>query len=146
MSQTVTVRVPDDTAAWLKSAARRAGRSVSELGAGLFEEARRASEFSQIEFRTFQGERHACLAGGLRLWKLILTAQDYDMNAERTAAHFDMPVWKVQAAFRYYEAFPDEIDAPIRELRSMTFEELRRRLPQIEKIEIDLSGSDETPE
>ena len=50
MSQTVTMRLPDETAEWLKTSARRAGRSVSEVGAALFEEARRVSEFAEIEF------------------------------------------------------------------------------------------------
>ena len=58
---------------------------MSELGAGLFEEARRRSEFAEIEFRTFQGERQACLTGGLRLWKLVMVAQDYVMDVEKTA-------------------------------------------------------------
>jgi hypothetical protein len=143
MSQTVTVRVPDETADWLKATARRAGRSVSELGAGLFEEARRTSEFAEIEFRTFQGERLACLTGGLRLWKLIMVAQDYRMDAERTAAHFGIPNWKAEAAFRYYDAFPEEIDAPIREIRNMTFEKLKRKLPQLELHDVHIPAGDD---
>jgi hypothetical protein len=143
MSQTITMRLPDETVAWLKTSARRAGRSVSELGASLFEEARRMSQFAEIEFRTFQGERHACLTGGLRLWKVIMVAQDYDMDVEKTAAHFDFPVWKIQAAIHYYEAFPDEIDNAIEEVRSMTFEKLKRLLPQLERHEVPLPSSTE---
>ena len=92
MSQTITMRLPEETAEWLKASARRAGRSVSELGAALFEEARRISEFAEIEFRTFGGERQVCLTGGLRLWKILLVAQGDGMDAEKTAAHFDLPV------------------------------------------------------
>ncbi|HZP84351.1 MAG TPA: hypothetical protein VFB21_22110 [Chthonomonadaceae bacterium] len=136
MSQTVTMRLPDETSEWLKASARRAGRSVSELGATLFEEARRMSEFAEIEFRTIEGERLACLKGGLRLWKIIMVAQNYGMDAEKTAAHFDLPVWKIQAALHYYEAFPQEIDAAIAEARSMTFEKLKRKLPQLERHEV----------
>ena len=136
MSQTVTMRLPDETAEWLKSSARRAGRAVSELGATLFEEARRMSEFAELEFRTFGGERQACLKGGLRLWKVILTAQEYAMDAEKTAAHFELPVWKVQAALHYYEAFPEEIDAAIADARSQTFDTLKRKLPQLERQEV----------
>lgn len=139
MSQTVTMRIPDKTAEWLKTSARKTGRSVSELGASLFEEARRISEFAEIEFRTFQGERHACLAGGLRIWKIVMVAQDYEMNAEQTAAHFELPVRKIQAALHYYEAFPDEIDSVIAEARSVTFEQLKRQLPQLERHEVALS-------
>lgn len=132
MSQTITMRLPDATAEWLKSSARRAGRSVSEMGASLFEEARRMNEFAEIEFRTFEGERLACLKGGLRLWKIIMVAQDYAMDVEKTAAHFDLPVWKIQAAFHYYEAFPQELDIAIGEVRAMTFEKLKRKLPRLE--------------
>jgi hypothetical protein len=54
------------------------------------------------------------------------------MDAAKTAAHFDLPESKVQAAFEYHEAFPDEINAVIEEVRSMTFEKLKRKLPQLE--------------
>jgi len=138
MSQTVTMRLPEETAEWLKVSARRTGRSVSELGASLFEEARRISEFAEIEFRAFGGERQACLTGGLRLWKIILTSQGYGMDAEKTAVHFDLPQWKVQAAFHYYEAFPQEIDLAIAEVRSQTFDTLKRKLPQLERQKISV--------
>ena len=144
MSQTVTMRLPEETAEWLKSSARRVGRSVSELGAALFEEARRVSEFAEIEFRTFGGERQVCLAGGLRIWKIILTAQDYEMDASKTAAHFDLPVWRIQAAFHYYEAFPKEIDTIIAEVHSQTFDTLKRKLPQLERQTV-AAKTDEEP-
>ncbi len=143
MSQAITMRLPDETAEWLKDAARRAGRSVSEMSASLFEEARRRSQFAEIEFRAFQGERQACLTGGIRLWKVILTAQDSDMVTEKTAAHFDLPVWKVQAALHYYEAFPQEIDEAIADARSMTFEKLKRRLPALERQDVFVSSTPE---
>ena len=139
MSQTVTMRLPDETAEWLKASARRAGRSVSEVGAVLLEEARRVSEFAEIEFRTFGGERQSCLTGGLRLWKILMVAQGYAMDAEKTAAHFDVSVWKIQAAFHYYYAFPQEIDAAIAEVRSQTFDTLKRRLPQLERQQVTVA-------
>lgn len=133
MSQTVTMRLPDETAEWLKTSARRTGRSVSDWGATLLEEARRMSEFADIEFRTFDGERQPCLKGGLRLWKIVLGAQDHDMDVVRTAEHFGTPVRRVQAAFHYYEVHPEEIDAAIADVRSMTFDRLKRLLPQTER-------------
>ncbi|RYZ91569.1 MAG: transcriptional regulator [Proteobacteria bacterium] len=136
MSQTVTMRLSDDTAEWLKTAARRVGRSVSELGAALFEEARRTSEFAEIEFRTFSGERHACLKGGLRVWKIVFSAQRYDMDAAKTAVHFELPEWKVRAALDYYEAFPKEIDEAVSDAKRETFESVRRQLPRIERQEV----------
>ena len=143
MSQTVTMRLPEETAEWLKASARRVGRSVSELGASLFEEARRVSEFAEIEFRTFGGERQVCLTGGLRLWKVIMVAQDYAMDVQKTSAHFDLHHWKVQAAFNYYEAFPQEINAAIADVRCQTFDTLKRKLPQLEHHEAVLPADAE---
>ena len=139
MSQTITMRLPEETAEWLIASARRVGRSVSELGAALFEEARRISEFAEIEFRTFGGERQVCLTGGLRLWKILLVAQGYGMDAEKTAAHFDLPVWKIQAAFHYYEVYPQEVDVAIAEVRAQTFDTLKRKLPQLERQQMTLA-------
>ena len=58
------------------------------------------------------------------------------MDAEQTVVHFDLPVWKVQAAFHYYEAFPQEINAAIAEVRSHTFDTLKRKLPQLERQQV----------
>jgi len=137
------MRLPEETAEWLKASARRAGRSVSDLGATLVEEARRMSEFAEIEFRTFSGERQACLAGGLRLWKVIMIAQGYEMDAEKTAAHFGLPVRKIQAALHYYEAFPEEIDAAIEDVRGQSFDKLKRKLPQLERHRVTVGHADE---
>jgi hypothetical protein len=140
------MRLPDETAEWLKNAARRAGRSVSDVGATLFEEARRMSEFAEIEFRPFGGERQACLKGSVRLWKLILTAQGHDMDVAKTAAHLDLTPWKVQAAFHYYEAFPQEIDAAIADVKGQSFNTLKRKLPQIERQAVVIEETTDSAE
>lgn len=144
MSQTVTVRLPDDTAAWLKTSARRTGRSVSELGATLFEEARRTSEFSEIEFRTINGERVACVKGHLQVWQVIEVAQGLGMDVEKTASHFRWPVWRARAALNYYEAFPPEIDDAIQDNRSLGYDNLKRILPAVQLSEVGVKpgGSD----
>ena len=136
MSQTITLRVPDDTANWLKDSARRAGRSVNDVGAKLLSEAQRMNEFARIEFRTFNGERHACIQGHMQVWQLIELARAYNMDAEKVADHLNWPVWLVQAGINYYEAFPDEIDLAIRENQSMGPEKLKRLLPNLEIIEV----------
>jgi len=135
MSQTVSLRLPDSTAEWLRSVARRTGHSVNELGARLLEESRRLSEFAEIEFRSFNGERHACIKGNLPIWQLIEVAKNYGMDAPKTAEHFGWPVWRVQAGFHYYEAFPDEIDRAVAENQSLGYERLKRLFPQMSLIE-----------
>jgi hypothetical protein len=52
------------------------------------EESRRTSAFAQIEFRSFNGERHACIQGSLPVWQLIEVARNYEMDAQKTAEHF----------------------------------------------------------
>ena len=145
MSKIVSLRLPDVTAERLKVTARRAGRSVNEAASRSIEEWLRQEEFASIEFRNFNGERHACLKGALPIWQLILVAQDYGMDAEKTASHFRFPLVKVKAGFHYYEAYPDEIDHAISDNEVMTFDALKRLLPQIETIPISQSTLDGEP-
>lgn len=139
MSQVVSLRLPDETAERLKVTARRAGRSVNEAASRSIEEWLRQEEFASIEFRNFNGERHACLKGALPIWQLILVAKDYEMDVEKTASHFRFPLAKVKAGFHYYEAYPDEIDHAISDNDSMSFDALKRLLPEIEAIHIPQS-------
>jgi len=59
----------------------------------------------------------------------MLVASSYGNNAKKTAAHLQMPVEWVQAAFHYAEAFPDEIRDAIEDNDSVTPENLKRMLP-----------------
>src|SRR5947209_7489390 len=109
VSRVVTLRLSDETAARLQACARRAGRSVSEIGARSIEEWLRQQEFAEIEFRAFSGERLACLKGASPIWQIVMIGKNYDMDLQRTAVHFDWPLHRIRAAFNYYEAFPAEI-------------------------------------
>jgi predicted DNA-binding protein len=146
MSQVMSLRLKDETANRLRQTARRAGRSTNEIANNALEEWLRLNEFADIEFRTFNGERHACLKGALQIWQLIMVAKRYDMDAEKTAAHFEFPVSKINAAFNYYEAHREEIDRPLEENESMTYEKLKRILPDLRLIEVPrsvLEGADD---
>ncbi|MCW3097636.1 MAG: hypothetical protein JWL77_3254 [Chthonomonadaceae bacterium] len=142
MSQVVSLRLPDETAELLKVTARRTGRTLNEVASRSLAEWFRQEEFADIEFRNFNGERHACLKGALPIWQLILVARDYGMEAEKTAAHFRFPLHRVKAAFHYYEAYPQEIDQAISDNDSMTFDKLKRLLPQLEAITVPQSVLD----
>jgi len=138
MSQTVTLRLPDETASWLKRSARQSGRSVNDFGATVVEEARRISEFAEIEFRAFGGQRQACVKGHLPVWQVIAVAQGYGMDAEKTAAHFGWPAWRAQAGINYYRAFREEIDLLIADNRAIGAQELGRRFPGMRVVEVDI--------
>ena len=142
MSKVVSLRLPDATAARLEKLARRADRSVSEFGARALEEWIRQSEFADIDFRDFQGRRHACLKGSIRLWKIIDVAEGYDFDPEKTAAHFQFPVERIQAALNYHAAYPEEIDEYIAANRSITFEDIQRLLPHARIFNVELAPDD----
>ena len=134
MSSDVTLHLPDSTAERLKARAQQAGRTVDEVGALSIEEWLRQQEFPEIEFRAFGSERHACLKGASPIWQIILVAEGYGLNAEKTAAHFEWPLHRVQPAFGYYQVYPDDIDRAIEENRALGFKQLRRLLPRLESF------------
>ncbi len=136
MSQVVSLRLPDETAKRLKVNARRSGRSLNDAAARSIEEWLRQEEFADIEFRNFNGERHACLKTALPLWQLIMVAKDYGMDPNKTAAHFRFPLPRIKAAFHYYEVYQQEIDQVIADNNAITFDTLKRLLPQLEAIAI----------
>jgi len=106
------------------------GRTPSETGRILLEEALRQIEFANIEFRDSSAGRQAYIKGRrVQVWMVMLVASSYGNDAKKTALHLQMPVEWVQAAFHYAEAFPDEIQDAIQDNDSVTTEELKRMLP-----------------
>lgn len=135
MSQVVSVRLQDEQAERLKREARRLGKTPSETGAQLIDEALRSSDFGCIEFRNSAVGRQAYIKGSsLAVWEIISVAERYKMSVAQTAAHFEWPQHRVQAAIQYADAFPDEIRTAIADNRSMTFQQLRRLFPQAEEF------------
>ena len=104
----------------------------------IVEEWLRQYRYPSIEFRTFNGERLACLKNGIRLWKLIHVAKDYGMDAIAVTAHFAgvYTLAQIQMALDYYAAYPHEIDPFLAENEAVTFETLHRQLPQIQRTEV----------
>lgn len=142
MSQVVSLRLPDETAQRLKVSARRTGRTLNEAAARSLEEWLRQEEFADIEFRSFGGERHACLKGALPIWQLVLVARDYGLDAQKTAEHFRFPVHRVKAGLHYYEVYPQEIDQALEDNQAATFDTLKRLLPQLEGLVVPQSVLD----
>ena len=135
MTQVVSIRLRDDQVDRLKRFARRMGKSQSEMGAQFIEESMRAAEFANIEFRDSVIGRQAYMKdSNLAVWEVILIAQDHDMDPERVAAYFRRPRAWINAALHYYKAYQDEIDPVLEDNRSMTFEKLKRLLPNLETL------------
>lgn len=91
--------------------------------------------FPHIEYRSFRGERHACVKGRLQVWQIVFIAKGYDMDASKTASHLAMPVDQVQSALNFYAAYPNEIDHSLRE-NSAGYEHLKDRHPSLHLIDV----------
>jgi len=140
MSQVVTLRLPDSAAEAIRQIARREKRSVNEVGVRIVEEWLRQQRFAHIEFRSFQGERHACFKDRLQVWQVIMVARDYGMDVEKTAEHLSLRPEQVQSALNYYEDYPEEIDPVLRE-NDLGYEQLKERLPSLQLIEVRIDGA-----
>jgi hypothetical protein len=137
MSQVVTLRLPDGAAEAIRQIAQREKRSVNEIGVRIVEEWLRQNRFAHIEFRTFQGERHACVKDRLPVWQVIMVARGYGMDAQKTAEHLCLNPEQVCSAFSYAEAYPEEIEQALRE-NAPGYERLKERLPSLELLEVKI--------
>jgi hypothetical protein len=113
--------------------ARQIGRSPSETGALLIEEALRRDEFAFTDFRDSPSGRQAYFQGStLAVWEVVWIARGYKDSVEKTASHLCMSPLKVKAALNYAQGFPDEIQGAIQEHESCDFASLSRMVPQAE--------------
>jgi uncharacterized protein (DUF433 family) len=114
--------------------ARRWGRTPSETGARLMEEALRTVEFAGIEFRSApDGGRRAHLRGHrLPVYWVARLVRQLRGDVAKAAGHFGIPAAAVRAALNYAEAFAEEIDAENHDHDGMGFDALKRQLPQLE--------------
>lgn len=147
MSQAITIRLPDEAAEAVKQIAQRERRSVSEVGTRIMEEWLRQNRFPHIEFRTFNGEREACIKDRLQVWQVIEVAKSYALDALKTAAHLSLRPEQVRSALNYYSAYPEEINRALAE-NAVGYERLREMLPNLEVFEVPstVSGANDDSE
>jgi hypothetical protein len=113
--------------------ARRLGHTPAETGAILIEEGLRRSEFAFIDFRNTTAGRQAFVQGSrLAVWMVVKIVRSFGGNVEKAGKHLGRPPVHLRAALNYAEAFPDEIEAGIKESETFTAEKLFRMLPQAE--------------
>jgi len=65
---------------------------------------------------------------------------EYAFGIPATAQHLSWPEEKVQAAFKYAKAFPQEITEAIAENDSVDFASLKRKLPQTTSFSASKAG------
>ena len=92
-----------------------------------------------IEFRDSPVGQQAYIRGSsLAVWEIMMLANRYDQNVRAVAHHLEWPEAKVQAAFDYAAAFPEEINRALAENEAVDFQALKRLLPQIEEFVVKL--------
>lgn len=113
-SKPFTMRLTEETDAWVEHEARRTKRSKGAVVEALAEEAARMRRFPGIAFRGPEHDRRAWLLGtALDIWQVIEAYQD--MGLERMLNEGDLSEGKVRLALAYYEAYPKEIDEAVGE-------------------------------
>jgi uncharacterized protein (DUF433 family) len=134
-SMVISMRLPIKSGQRLRRMASRHGWTPSDASARLVEEGLRRSEFAFIDFRDSAAGRQACIQGSsLAVWEVMLLARDYKGSVAKVARHLRWPEAKVQAAFNYAKAFPDEINSAIADNDAMDFKSLSQMLPQTKEL------------
>jgi len=140
MSKVVSLRLKDHQVEALNRAARRLGRRPSETAALLLEEALRQREFPFIEFRDSPLGRQAHLQGTrLKVWQIESLARECGREVHRVAEHLALPPVQIEAALRYAEAFPQEIEDAIND-NEWAAANIERLIPGIKIFEVDAAS------
>ena len=114
MAVPLHVRLPDGTAEKIRALASAEQRSPAEMVRLLAEEALRLREFPEITFTDGPTGRRATLINGPDVWEVIepyaLAGRDWQALRDSFP---ELDEGTLRSAVRYYEAYPDEIDARI---------------------------------
>lgn len=116
MSVNVSVRLDDMLAERLRLRARAAGESLSDRLRRYADEGARRDEHPLITFRDGPAGRRAAVTGGPDVWEIIMWLEDLSEEGDPATvltAEQDISRPLIDAAVRYREAYPDEIEARI---------------------------------
>ena len=113
--------------------ARRTRRSKGAVVEMLTEEALRTRRFPGIAFRGADWNRRPWVIGtALDVWEIVAAARRF-ASPEEMAIATDLDEARIRLALAYFEGFPEEIDAAIRE-SDTPLERLQREYPTIATI------------
>jgi uncharacterized protein (DUF433 family) len=116
MSVNVSVRLDDALAERLRLRARAAGESLSDRLRRYADEGGRRDEHPLITFRDGPTGRRAGLISGPDVWEVVMWLEDLGGEPDRVralAAEQDLSRAQIEAALRYRDAYPEEIQARI---------------------------------
>lgn len=114
MAAPMSLRLPDTLAQKVRRIATLERRSLAETAKLLVEEAIKSREFPDIVFTEGPTGRRATMRTSLDVWEIIepyfLAGKDWEVLR---ASYPDIDEAVLRSAVRYYEAYPDEIEARI---------------------------------
>jgi hypothetical protein len=117
MSEVLSVRLPDTTAAQLRNHAADIGEPVSRLAQRLIDEGLRMAAHPGIVFRSGPSGRRAALLRGPDVWQVVSLLRSLDARGEAAIAEaaewLGAPVAAIRQALSYYGEFAPEIDDEI---------------------------------
>jgi hypothetical protein len=116
MSVNVSLRIDDSLAERLRLRARAAGESVSDRLRRYAEEGSRRDEHPLITFRDGPTGRRAGVVGGPDVWEIVMWLEDLAEEEDPVAAltaDQGLPRPLIDAAMRYRDAYPEEVEARI---------------------------------
>ena len=119
MSAAISFRFDGERLERLRRVARAMNRTASEAAVLLVEEGLRLREFPGVEFRDTPIGRQAFLRGTrLGIWQIVTVADEHGREAAATAEHLGIAPHEVALALAYTDAYRDEIDAAIADIRA----------------------------
>jgi hypothetical protein len=114
VANTLSLRLPESMAAKVRTIAAMEQRSLADTVRILADEAIRQREFPEIYFMDGATGRRARLFRGPDVWEVLqpylLAGKDWEALRE---SYPEVEEDVLRAALRYYEAYPDEIDARV---------------------------------
>ena len=107
----------------------------------LLSEALRQCDFPFIEFRESTVGRQTYLQGTrLAIWQIVEIARDCDGDVGRVAGHLDTEEIQIAAALKYAAAFPEEIDAAIRD-NEWAADHIEQLVPNVKVVNFDAASA-----
>lgn len=124
------IDLPQDLEQEIAREAERRGQSWSSTTTDLLTEAVRMRRVPGIVFGDGPTGRRAVVAGsGIDVWEVIATWQEGNRDFEQLRRNYDwLGEAQLRAALRYYELYPEEIEARLERERRWTPETIRLEL------------------
>jgi uncharacterized protein (DUF433 family) len=121
------IDLPQDLEQEIAREAERRGQTWSSVTTDLLTEAVRMRQVPGIVFGDGPTGRRAVVAGsGIDVWEVIATWQEGGRDFEQLRRNYDwLSEAQLQAALRYYELYPEEIEARLDRERQWTPETIR---------------------